>query len=387
MIEIIDGKACFYVSDTEHLTLTFNGLHPHDITPAVIDELTDYIHRLMTETGKTLLIVNLAGEGISMEPMQMITPMLQGWIQKYAIPIDNVSITCGAAPVVENVIKYFIHCKTLNSIPFNIRFQNSYEHLAANGFLLPKLEFYNVFDSTPRLKQKIFLSFNKNMRLHRLYLISELIRRDLVNKAIISTYLDYSVVDNPDSYLAYLLNDIKRFFPKNYQRVTDILTQTKEMFPLTLNYHDEATAPMDIVNNITHFNESYFSLVTETKFLRDLPETHDTQLDCHLFSEKTYKPIMAKHPFILMSRPGSLAVLRQGGYKTFHPYINESYDDIEDDEDRIEAIIDEVERLSKFTDEEWLMWQENVRHIVEHNFNNLKNFKLITLESKDYLPS
>ena len=386
MIEIIDGKVCFYATDADHLILKFYNLHPCDLTPAVIEELPNYIHNLMVETGKTILLVDLAGEGISMEPMQMITVILQGWVQKYARTIDNVLIICGAAPVVENVVKYFNHCKTLNSIPFNIQFQNSYEHQSANEFLLPKLEFYNVFDTTPRLKQKVFLSFNNSPRLHRLYLTSEIMRRNLLKKAFISMNLNYSNLD-ADRYLTYLFNGVDIFFPKNYARVDDILRSNKDLFPMILNFHVGDATPMDIINDANYFNESYFSLVTETKFLRDLPEIPDTQLDCYLFSEKTYKPIMAKHPFILMSRPGSLAVLRQGGYKTFHPYINESYDDMIDDEDRLLAIIDEVERLSKFTDAEWMLWQENVRNIVEHNFNNLKDFKIVTLQSKDYLPS
>ena len=388
MRKVIDGKLCFYPADNEHLILMFSGIHPEDITINVLDMLPDYIHGLMLETGKTVLLVNLAGEGISMEPMQMITTLLQGWMQKYMVPIDNVLITCGAAPVVENVVKYFNHCKNLNAIPFNIRFQNSYEHRAANIFLLPKLEFYNVFDTTPRLKQKVFLSFNKNNRLHRLYLTSEMIRRNLFEKAFFSMYIDYSIVDNPDSYLTYLFKNIDIFFPKNHARVDNILRSNKKLFPIELNLIEYPDCnPHDIIQDVRYFNESYFSLITETKFLRDLPNTHDTQLDCYLFSEKTYKTIMAKHPFILMSIPGSLAVLQKAGYKTFHPYINENYDSIVDDEARIEAIIDEVERLSKFTDEEWLAWQADIRNIVEHNFNNLKDCKPVTLQSKDYLPS
>ena len=385
MREIIDGKVSFYLSNTEHLILRFNSLHPSDITPAVKDELPDYIQNLMTETGKTGLIIDLAGEGIAMEPLCMITLLLQGWIQKYAVPINNVLIKCGAAPVVENVIKYFNHCRALNSIPFNIQFQNTYEQSSAKVFLLPKLEFYNAFDTTPRLKEKIFLSFNKNNRLHRLYLTSEMMRRNLIEKSFFSMHIDYSIVSNPDAYLTYLFNGIDIFFPKNHISVDNILRSNKDLFPIELNLVEHPDLnPHDIINDVRYFNESYFSIVTETKFLRDLPGIPDTQLDCYLFSEKTYKPILAKHPFILMSIPGSLAVLRQAGYKTFHPYIDESYDNIVDDEDRLLAIVDEVERLSKFTDAEWMLWQENVRNIVEHNFNNLKDSELVTMQSKDY---
>jgi hypothetical protein len=61
------------------------------------------------------------------------------------------------------------------------------------------------------------------------------------------------------------------------------------------------------------------------------------------------------------------------GYQTFHPYINETYDTIIDDEERLEAIYKETERLCTFTDEQWLQWQLNIKPIVEHNYTVLVN--------------
>ena len=74
----------------------------------------------------------------------------------------------------------------------------------------------------------------------------------------------------------------------------------------------------------------------------------------------------------MMNRPNSLEKLRELGYKTFHPYIDETYDTIENDQERMVAIVDEVERLNKLTDSEWLEWQNGIKDIVEHNHNLLK---------------
>ena len=90
-------------------------------------------------------------------------------------------------------------------------------------------------------------------------------------------------------------------------------------------------------------------------------------------AEKTYKVISAKHPFILMHRPYVLRELRNSGYQTFHPYIDEMYDTIEDDELRLEYIINEIERLYKFTDDEWIKFQTDVQSILLHNFNLLSS--------------
>jgi hypothetical protein len=74
-------------------------------------------------------------------------------------------------------------------------------------------------------------------------------------------------------------------------------------------------------------------------------------------------------PFILMAFPRSLEVLRQQGYKTFSPYINEAYDLIENDEDRAIAIANEIERLCQLSDENWLEIQDALLPRLEHNFN------------------
>jgi hypothetical protein len=80
-----------------------------------------------------------------------------------------------------------------------------------------------------------------------------------------------------------------------------------------------------------------------------------------------------KHPFILMAYPGTLKRLRERGYKTFSPFIDESYDNIIDGEQRLEVIFKEISRLCAFTDEQWLEWQTNIKPIVEYNYENFNS--------------
>jgi hypothetical protein len=384
-------KLIFTIDDS-NLVIQFNGLRPKDLNESSVTEIADHICSLLKLSNKKSILFNIAGEGISNDPMKTITVFLKRVIDAGAISINDVTIEFGAAPVIENIVKYYHHCKILNAIPFNIILRNNYEYRASQVLLASKPEFYNVFDSTPRIKEKILLSFNRNCgRMHRVYLIAEIIRRNLLDRSFISAYIGgelYGEESDTLGIINHICESLKPFFPLSYSEIEYTLKNNQHLFPIELNLMEQpGYNPHDITQDVRYFNESYFSVVTETKFLSDVTDVEDTQLDCYLFSEKTYKPIMAKHPFILISIPGSLAVLRKAGYKTFHPYINENYDSIIDDEARMEAIIDEVERLSKFTDEEWLTWQADIRNIVEHNFNNLKDFKPVTLQSKDYLPS
>ena len=78
------------------------------------------------------------------------------------------------------------------------------------------------------------------------------------------------------------------------------------------------------------------------------------------------------HPFVLATAPNSLQYLKQLGYNTFHPYIDESYDEIVDDGDRMIAIVNEVKRLCEMSKEEYKVWRLAVSKICEKNRNVMK---------------
>ena len=77
-----------------------------------------------------------------------------------------------------------------------------------------------------------------------------------------------------------------------------------------------------------------------------------------------------------MGSVGTLEELKKEGFKTFHPFINEDYDLIEDTNERCVAIINELQRIVYLSNEEKIKWMENVKPIVEFNFRHLLNFKL-----------
>jgi hypothetical protein len=58
-----------------------------------------------------------------------------------------------------------------------------------------------------------------------------------------------------------------------------------------------------------------------------------------------YKGISCNKPFIVFSTPYFLEDLRSLGFETFSPYINESYDQITDNQERLNTIVAEIERL------------------------------------------
>lgn len=90
-------------------------------------------------------------------------------------------------------------------------------------------------------------------------------------------------------------------------------------------------------------------VVLETLF--DDPRVHLT--------EKTIRPIACGKPFILVAAAGSLDVLRNYGFDTFDDLINNSYDQVTDPLERLEAIVCEMKRISDLdTKQQKKLWND-----------------------------
>lgn len=96
-------------------------------------------------------------------------------------------------------------------------------------------------------------------------------------------------------------------------------------------------------------------------------------------TEKVLRPIACGQPFILVSTPGSLDYLRNYGFKTFAPLIDESYDTIQDPVTRLDAVISSMKKISSLPeDKKKQLWTEfdeicqfNRRHFFSKEFFNL----------------
>jgi hypothetical protein len=287
------------------------------------------------------------------------------------IDLNSITLLSGGHNGEENQILYLKLCEKFNFIPVKIKFTNIYEQHAIR-YLNLYPEIYNSEVSVPRLKPKKFLCLNRTVKVHRISLVAELMRRNLVDDAYVSMYVNGSDEDGCVGSFGIPYHNISKQLPKYHESISNYLKENEHRFPLKLTLEKDPTNTFDMSKEQYLFDDSYFGIITETKYFSDSDDIDliksDLTLDCSFFTEKTYKFILAKHPFILVGFRRSLAKLREQGYKTFSPYIDESYDTIENDEDRLMAIADEIERLSKFTDEEWLEFQRHTIPIIEHNF-------------------
>jgi hypothetical protein len=91
-------------------------------------------------------------------------------------------------------------------------------------------------------------------------------------------------------------------------------------------------------------------------------------------TEKTVKNLYIGKPFIVMSGAGTLERLRSRGFKTFSPWINETYDTVANIHDRLELIKQEIDKLAKLSYNELTEIQTEMMPIFEHNRKTYENY-------------
>lgn len=94
------------------------------------------------------------------------------------------------------------------------------------------------------------------------------------------------------------------------------------------------------------------------------------------FSEKTTRCLCSGKPFLLMGSQGQLDHLRQIGFKTFSPWINESYNNEPDTEKRFDMICDEIRRIASLPADqqhELVQQLDSVAIWNKNNYNNILN--------------
>ena len=84
-------------------------------------------------------------------------------------------------------------------------------------------------------------------------------------------------------------------------------------------------------------------------------------------TEKTLRPIAAAQPFVLASTAGSLQYLRDYGFETYGELWSESYDDIQDPQQRLQAIVHVMKDIAAWTPEQRRHMLARAHDIADRN--------------------
>lgn len=226
-------------------------------------------------------------------------------------------------------------------------------------------EFPNTLENKKYTKK--FLNFNRRWRLHRPLLVTMLYDKNLLD----SGYVSLGVSDFNDDNWDKKLLELRHYFSYSPE-IMDILkrnTQIKDLPPMYLDTEDLVTNRADqTISTNEYYENTYFSVVTETTFC-----TSPGYNGVPFLSEKVFKCIAMKHPFLLVTTPNTLQYLKKLGYKTFESIIDERYDNEENDAKRMLLIVNEIDRLCNLSEDELIDWLEQAKAICDYNFDILKN--------------
>jgi len=271
--------------------------------------------------GKCKLLIDGLSEG---------HPFSVEWIERLHHLIDLASIPRNTIHYLTSNIKY--------GSDYHLEFKESNNLININSVDYFELLIWEVYDKYFRYevdyirkRNKHFMSLNRAERRHRTDLVDFLIDTKLIERGFVSyspkeLYLDTNFVD-----------------------VEHLESESHDL--------------MEDISGEEYYRDSYFNIVTETHF-------YENSL---FLSEKIYKPIIYKQPFLVYSSPFSMKRLRTIGYKTFSSIIDESYDLEVDNNKRRKMIELEIERLCNLPLDELHNLYVSIKDILEYNFEYFIN--------------
>jgi hypothetical protein len=212
------------------------------------------------------------------------------------------------------------------------------------------------------LPEKLFLMWNRRFRRHRIQLALLMERHNLVDRSYISfSNIDLERPTNTFENAVHLRN-INTSNPQ-LLLTNEIVQRFQNRLPLVLDGETDVNKMCEDVNRETrnYYKNSLISLVTETNW--ELAEV--------TLTEKSFKPIKEKQPFIIAGVPGSLKALRKMGFKTFGDFWPEDYDETGCPLVRMQRLAYVLETIGQWTNEQILEFRRNVKPIVDHNWKQL----------------
>jgi hypothetical protein len=158
-----------------------------------------------------------------------------------------------------------------------------------------------------------------------------------------------------------LLNSSTQWIDKKFEHSVPI-TGTVEDYLNYPNYPQDLSEPIYYSHCQPElYAKTFCAVVTESIFAQPVATV----------SEKPFNAIHNQRPFIVVGTPCTLELLHDMGFKTFGDYWDESYDVELDHEKRLTKILKIIDKIGNMSVQECRDMYEDMRSILEHNYNNI----------------
>jgi hypothetical protein len=186
--------------------------------------------------------------------------------------------------------------------------------------------------NTAREMTHTFLCMNRRPRAHRLVLLASLLQDPFRDLALVSY-----TWNKGEKALAGALDQAKK----------DYSCQLGELEQLAVTLMEQ---PIHIPEERPHSHEALLYDVpreaVERTAISIIPETHFTDGATRRVTEKSLKPLLYRHPFIMVGEYRSLALLEDWGFDIDFEGIDRSYDEIRDPGERMKAVLNVLRELA-----------------------------------------
>lgn len=151
----------------------------------------------------------------------------------------------------------------------------------------------------------------------------------------------------------------------NFEHYKNILMSN---YPKHIDVNDLINNVPNLINNLEIYENSQLSVVTESHFNQD---------GGLFITEKTFRPILLGHPFMILGQHGLLSKLREWGFQTKFEGLDQTYDEIKDAKERFLSFHQSLRTWCTTDPEIRRTMTYKWNNVIKHNFIHYKriNFK------------
>ncbi len=213
----------------------------------------------------------------------------------------------------------------------------------------------SVKEYNPTTGKGLYLC-GKGTKQHRIGLLKKLYETDTIHNLVwsfINTNAEKREIR--DKFFSDYTDDQFQQFINHCERILDY----------NPNYqppeHEMTFAHYGYPCDISLYEQTGFSVISETWI----------HFNNHLFTEKTWRAIANKHPFIMVGQIKNIPKLRELGFRTFNHYLTiPEYDQIENDLDgKLDAVVTNLTNFRTLLEKKEPNIMEQLKQDTEYNFD------------------
>jgi hypothetical protein len=190
--------------------------------------------------------------------------------------------------------------------------------------------------------------------------LASYLKSQYASESLVNLRGDYG---DEDSRRLFEVTEFFRWAPEHIKYFAAIADQ----LPLIVEPVDGYTPGVTDTSGFTQQLQDFY-----TDIFVDIVSETFTSGDSFYPTEKTFRPMLLKKPFVVMSSANHLIYLRQMGFQTFGDFWSEDYDGLTR-RARYQKIIELIDFIANKSKDELYDMYQRMQPILDHNYDLLQS--------------